>query len=242
MEEPPKPKRFGELNEEGLDILIDNKDSKNTKSVIRKSVNIFREYLIETGKDPQFEDYESENLAQELSKFWGNARQKNGERYKTKSMQNIRYGIKRYMLDNKSIDIVKDVEFKRSNSGYKAVSVDLKKRGLGDTVHKDIITEDDMKKLYALNPDHVAFCIDTPVGLQYKVWFDILFFLCRRGRENQRDMNKSTYAIQTDSKGRRYVYQTIGEMDKNHRSDDTEGRKSRMYAIEGKICFICRIY
>jgi hypothetical protein len=51
-----------------------------------------------------------------------------------------------------------------------------------------------------------------------------------------REQTKSTYAVKADSTGRRYVYQAIGELDKNHREDsrphETVG-EGRMYALEG---------
>jgi hypothetical protein len=50
-----------------------------------------------------------------------------------------------------------------------------------------------------------------------KVWFDPMFFLCRRGRENLRNMTKGTYRVNQDSSGREFVYQGTDEADKNHR-------------------------
>ena len=60
-----------------------------------------------------------------------------------------------------------------------------------------------------------------------------MFYLCRRGQENLREMNKSTFAVATEGE-RCYVHQVVDEMDKHHRenSDDsvTEGR---VYDIPG---------
>ena len=57
--------------------------------------------------------------------------------------------------------------------------------------------------------------------MQEKVWFDVMFYLCRRGRENLKAMNKSTFFVEKDATGKRFIYQTTGEMDKNHNMSDT---------------------
>ena len=90
---------------------------------------------------------------------------------------------------------------------------------------------DDLQKLYG----SVAMDISTPCGLQNKVWFDVMFFLCRRGRENLRTMNKSTFAIRKDAKGREYVYQVTDELDKNYREGtDSSVTEAHMYAVLSK--------
>ncbi|XP_062613933.1 uncharacterized protein LOC134275687 [Saccostrea cucullata] len=85
------------------------------------------------------------------------------------------------------------------------------------------------------------YSVDTPVfdtntsdGLQRKFWFKITLYLCRRGRENLRSMTKDTFKIARDDVGRQYVYQSIDELDKNHRADAagsvTDGR---IYELPG---------
>ena len=62
----------------------------------------------------------------------------------------------------------------------------------------------------------MSFDIGTPSGLQEKVWVDIILYLIRRGRENLRQMSKNTFSISCDATGKRFVYQTSSELDKNH--------------------------
>jgi hypothetical protein len=74
------------------------------------------------------------------------------------------------------------------------------------------------------------------VGLQQKVWFDVMFFLCRRGREkeNLRTMTKTSFGMKTDRTGTD-VYQA---QDKNHResADPLESNTDgRMYEVPGTI-------
>ena len=58
--------------------------------------------------------------------------------------------------------------------------------------------------------------------------------ICRKGRENLRQMKQDTFDIQVDGKGQRFVFQSIDESDKNHREnekpEDTIG-EARMYEI-----------
>ena len=62
--------------------------------------------------------------------------------------------------------------------------------------------------------DNVAFNVGTPVVLQKKVWFEIMSYLCRRGRENLRSMSKSTFVVEKVSSGLEHVHQVIDEADK----------------------------
>ena len=46
-----------------------------------------------------------------------------------------------------------------------------------------------------------------------------MIYLIRRGRENLRQMTKTTFAVKFDASGNRCVTQTVDEMDKNHREN-----------------------
>ena len=73
-----------------------------------------------------------------------------------------------------------------------------------------------------------------PVGLQHKVWFDLCFQLCQRGRENMRNMTKSMFSVSTDGNRRSSVFQVGEEQDKNHgptdNPHDTTGER-RLYEV-----------
>ena len=95
------------------------------------------------------------------------------------------------MIENKlgKTDINDEVEYIMSNKIFKAVCKQLKREGNASVKHYPSITGEEIKVLYSGN--HNTFNIDTPVGLQQKVWFEMMFYLCRRGRENQRRMTKT---------------------------------------------------
>ena len=59
-----------------------------------------------------------------------------------------------------------------------------------------------------------------------------MFHLIRRGREKLRLLTKESFAVQVDAAGKKFVYQVVDELDKNHRAndqpDDSPG-EGRMY-------------
>ena len=55
-------------------------------------------------------------------------------------------------------------------------------------------------------------------------------FLCRRGRENLRDLSKSSFAIKQDVNGVEYIEKVIDEMMKKHRENDVHEDGGVIYA------------
>ena len=78
------------------------------------------------------------------------------------------------------------------------------------------LEEDDLRKLYS------GFDVTKPVSLRRKVQFDIMFFLCRRGRENLRDMTRDHFVVDKTSSGRKCIRQVTDEHDKNHSFQDNQ--------------------
>ena len=79
----------------------------------------------------------------------------------------------------------------------------------------------------------------NPKTLQDVVIFNILYYMCRRGRENLRAMKQYTFAVSQDQvDGRKYIYQAVDEYDKNHNETDTAiANEGRIYEIPGKKNF-----
>ncbi|WAR13682.1 hypothetical protein MAR_003787 [Mya arenaria] len=134
-------------------------------------------------------------------------------------MYSVKYGLSKYLKEKCRIDISTDNDFVTAIKTFKAKLTDLQKKGKGSVVHRPQIADYDMKKL--MDPFNVAFNVNTPCGLQNKVWFDIMYHLCRRGRENLRVMKKTTFAMEVDSSGREFVRKIMDEADKNHGIDST---------------------
>ena len=59
------------------------------------------------------------------------------------------------------------------------------------------LSPEDMRKLYASD----TFSLVNPKSLQRKVFFDVMFYLRRRGRENLRTVKKSDFSLKVDEKG-----------------------------------------
>ncbi|XP_072044159.1 uncharacterized protein KIAA1958 homolog [Amphiura filiformis] len=227
--------RFASVEEDDFEALLKAKDSLNTQRSTLGAVAIFRAYLTEKGFDSNFEEFTREELAARLEKFYVEVRRADGKEYKTGSLINIRASINRHLKnEGHVINLISEPVYAQANRAFAAHQAKLKREGLGDTQHYVPIDENDMTKLYqsgVLNDD-------TPEGLQNKVWFELMYYICRRGRENLRKLSKDHFAIAVDSNGRRYVYQSKDEMTKKIRGECMKSRVDggRMYGTGGKGC------
>ena len=182
-------------------------------------------------KDVEFLDKISkEELNEVLTLFYPNARKQDGQNYKKTALMGLRFGLQRHFLLKRNFNIIGDQEFAKSNQvyNYEAAIVNLKRQGFGNVEHHNEISKEDLQKIQSsYNPD-----VPDPKTLQQFVWFNIMFHLIRRGRENLRLLTKQSFAVQKDATGRKFVYQATDELDKNHRGkdqpDDSTG-EGRMY-------------
>ncbi len=75
----------------------------------------------------------------------------------------------------------------------------------------------------------------SPKKLQQAVMFSLMYFTCRRGRENLHEMTPQTYKLFQDGDGLEYIMQDIDELDKNHQQDSMEvANKGKMVATPGE--------
>ena len=116
-------------------------------------------------------------------------------------MAGIRYGITRYLQQEKSLKITDNEAFSLAGEAFSAVTTELKKLGKAKVNHHLEITKTDLQKLNS------SFDITQSKDLLYKCLFDIVFFFVRRGREKLREHTKSTFAVAVDSQSRKHVYQ-----------------------------------
>ena len=199
---------------------------------------IYSTYMLEA--NPQQSGYDKVRLNDVLRSFYHSIRttkgeyfkrKKKGEYFKRNTLNGIRYGLAKH-FKTKGIDITDDPVFTSSREVFFALHSDMKKKGFGSTDHTSPISTEDLQILYSGN--YVAFNINSPVVLQQKVWFELMFYLCRRGRENLRGMTRSTFEINCDASSRRFVVKKVDESDKNHKEnalpDDTVG-EGRMYEL-----------
>lgn len=72
---------------------------------------------------------------------------------------------------------------------FKAVLKNIKRTGKGTTQHKDVISDANMITLYSSG----ILNRYNPRGLQYKIFLDVMFYICRGGRETLRKMKKTDF-------------------------------------------------
>jgi hypothetical protein len=178
--------------------------------------------LKEKDQELQFEEFPPQQLDAVLGRFYLEARTTQGELYRGKSLQALRYGLNRHLQappHNRQINILKDKDFNSSNQMFFLAMQELKAEGKADVKHTNAIEPQDLRKLYSskfMSPD-------TPTGLLNKVQFDIRFYFFRRGLENMEKMTKTTFEIKTHlSSGKEYITKRQDELTKNHRVGDEE--------------------
>jgi hypothetical protein len=126
-------------------------------------------------------------------------------------------------------DILNDPAFNNSNATYEDVKVFLKKNGKAGIRHTISISETDLKILN--NMSH-----ETPVKLQWRVWFIIQLHFARRGMEATHDMKKDDLYFEMKSDGVETM-QLKDTVTKNHRSGENSlSSRAIMYSTGENAC------
>ena len=146
-------------------------------------------------------------------------------------MTSLRFGLNRH-FKTKGTDITQDPEFAEANEVFLAKCVDLKRQGLAKVEHKPAILENDLRKLYECG----VFNLGDPRTLQNKVFFEIMLYSCRRGRQNLRELKIKDFSFTKDDKGARYVTKSGDELTKNRREDDEGFEGGMMFEKPGPQC------
>ncbi|KAK3727519.1 hypothetical protein QZH41_001174 [Actinostola sp. cb2023] len=110
--------------------------------------------------------------------------------------------------------------------------ISLKRQGKENVTHKPAIENEDLLKLKS----SVVLALSNPLALFRNVWFHVVLFFCRRGREGQRQLKPSSFKFEVDPSGRKFVTMTHDELTKNHPGgvgdvSSTE-KYARMYETE----------
>ena len=174
------------------------------------------EWLAAKGISQDFEMKEPKELNELLRRFYAEVRQKNGSEYSKSGLTNIRASIQRHLVSpphNRSINIIKDRDFTSANSVIQGQIQKLRKEGKDITRHKTPIEPEDFAKIMA------SLDLKTPMGLQDKVFIDVMMHFARRGLEGLRELTPKSIIIKTDSSGQRYATLAFNENEKNHKGD-----------------------
>ena len=168
-------------------------------------------------------DLELDNF---LARFYAGLRKDDGHLYSTKSVHGLRYGIRKHFQSLKGIDITNNEQFVQSKRVFKAMLVKLKKEGKGVVKHKDPISKEYMTRILSF------LDLNSPQGLQDKVFIDIMMYFANRGRENLRNMKITDFVIQKNEQGLQYVIH-CDVLTKTRRENNSEGYSGHMYEIPG---------
>ena len=195
------------------------------KKATKASKAIFEEYI----REKKLHHPENrEELASVLKSFYAEVRKKDGSEYTKNLLCSIRFGLNRHYSELFSATILSShKEFDEANSVYEAQCVALKKRGLAKTEHKPPIADEDIKRLY----ESGVFNTDSPTTLQNKVFFEIMFFFCRRGRQNLRELKWDDFDIKKNPQVLRCVVKKNG---RTHEKPPSKRCSSRRRGNDGR--------
>ena len=203
---------------------VEDNESASTTKATKGSKAIFQDYLNEKGlKFPE----ESQELAVTLQKFYSEVRKKDGSQYTKSSLCALRFGLNRYYKAHHNIEIIKNRVFDEANKAYEVQCANLKTIGLDKPEHRPPISDADIKKLYECG----LFNTNSPSTLQNKVFFEIILYLCRRGRQNLRQLKKDDFVIKLNAQGQKYV---VKSGDATSVNDGEEG--GVMIASNSPLC------
>ena len=134
---------------------------------------------------------------------------------------------------SRSINILNDVEFTQANKMFEVVCKSYYKRGNPKPQHKNPIKAGDMEKL------NWYFSNDCPDKLQEFVWFNLCYYLGRRGREGWRELTKNSLEFKHNDQDKEYMYVTIKHTKQNKNNQGGSKQKDqdytdmRMYGLPG---------
>ena len=233
--------RFLELDKDSKEQILQGSKKESTNKATESHMKLFRSYLRKKKNSAIIEEICDSDLPDIICDFFYSARSKEKQTYAVQSLKCIRASLNRYFKTVRGINIITDSRFIRCNEVFDGCKAKAKKEGKGVRKRTEKITDDDMNKIGQYFSQNYQYEKELdPRKLQQCVMFYIMFFFCRRGQENLHDMMINTYNITKDDKGRKYLYQEIDEIDKNHTADDSNPtNQGRMYENKGnnKIFF-----
>ena len=210
---------------------------QNTSYINVKHANLwFSDWLRESNIEVSYATVQPTELAEKVKTFYAEVRNKKKEKYNHNTMKSLRAGINRHIQSppfNRSIDIVKDKEFKSANQVLEGYIKASKQDGKDTTKHKEAMSDSDWKKLQ----NSPSLSTTNPTTLQNKVIIDLLVHFGRRGREGMRQLKTDSYEELKDDDGRSYIVKTFNEVSKTNQTsgkeDDINYDNAIMYEQKG---------
>ncbi len=182
----------------------DDHNSSNTEKSTKHWINVLMDYLNENGHG-NLDYIENTELDSILETFYRDVRMnpistprktksktKDSLMYSNGSLKVMRAGINRYLKYTRGVDIITDGRFTKSNQTFKSILCQGKSEGRCFVERHGPIPQEDINKMtdFLSDPDN-----ESPKILQMKVLFDVLYYLCRRGRDYLREMTRDTFQV-----------------------------------------------
>ena len=211
--------RYLSLNDDDREGLLDSVVPKNTKNATKNWINVLNSYLKVKKIANNVDEILTVDLPRTLEIFYSEVTKDNGkqkqkkspknlnensnnnnecdqkvvkERYSNTSMRAMRAAIKRYIDHKREVDVISNEKFIRANKVFDAILKDNKAHGKGNVQHKPAISATDLERL---NDYFSQYMRPNATILQQFVEFNLMFYLCRRGRENLTRMPKDTFEV-----------------------------------------------
>lgn len=193
--------RFADITEDDINEMLVDSNSKSWRNSIKSAGKPFQTFL--STKILSLEDLNEDELNDILVLFWSSLRKLNGDLFKTGSLWVIRQSLCAYIKQLKGFDILKDIHFNRSNDVFKAQTKVCKKQGKGDINHYKHLTQNDLQKVVN------TLDLQNALQLQLLVFFYVMLYFARRGRENLAEMKKDFFIIKKTDKDEKYISTTF---------------------------------
>ncbi len=169
----------------------------------------------------EWEKLPDEELNDLLRKFFAEVRSKAGKEYSKSGMVNIRSGLNRHLQlppHSRSINLMRDIKFNKANKVFKGKLRTNKRAGLHKVEHTKSMEPEEIDQCY--DQYLVPNMYSSPQALQHKVFFDIQYYMARRGREGLREFTKDSFVVKKDHLGKEYVTMALDEATKRGQGDE----------------------
>ena len=215
--------RFEIIDQATKENLLENRKALNTNRATKQWILCLNDYLHECNL-PDADNIDLEELPEVIGDFYFSAHKKrlseDGteeskeklKHYKNSSLKSGRAALNCYFKGKFGLDIISNEKFIKANEIFQAVTKQGKEEGRGEIESKTAISDPDYSKLthYFLTNMRGP---PNAKKLQKFVFFNIIYYCGRWGRENLRSMTRKTFQIKTDHDGREYIVQVIKECD-----------------------------
>ena len=148
-------------------------------------------------------------------------RTKKGKEYSKSGLVNIRSGLNRHLQyppHSRSINLMRDLQFHKANKVFKGQLRTNKRAGLHKVNHTKSMEPEEIDQCY--NEYFLPNMYINPQALQHKVFYELNFYMAKRGREGLRNLTRDSFNILKDHRGREYVMLAHDEATKTGQGDE----------------------